>query len=387
MSAVAPKGWCPGLFAPMQAADGWLARVKPPGATLRADAARVVAQVAQNYGDGSITLTLRGNLQLRGLSDAAIAPVARTMIEAGLADPDPDVEGRRAVIFPPLAGAHPLAVAIEAALCQEDLPHKFCVAVDADPELPLGDTGADITVICSGTTCAIMLAGADSAAEISRHQTVDAVRRLARGLAQADARRMRKLVATDGAGALFAAAGIHATNPCPGRPQRNVIGWLPDLQAFGVGLPFGRLAAESLMQLAALAERHGDGTLRTTPWRALLLPQVTDPQAVCATAERLGLITDPADPRRRIVACTGQPGCASAQVDVQADARKLLGAVTEFVHLSGCAKGCAHPAAAPITLVGEAGRYNLVRNGTAGGAPIARGITLQHAVALLDGGA
>jgi precorrin-3B synthase len=384
MSGVTPKGWCPSLFAPMQAADGWIARIKPPGATLRVDAARVVARASRDYGDGIITLTQRGNVQLRGLSDIDIAPVADMMIEAGLADPDPAIESRRAVIFSPLAGAHPLAVAIETALCRDDLPHKFCVALDVDPRLPLGDVGADITVVCFGTTCAVALAGADNAAELSLPRTTDAVQRLGRVLLQSGARRMRRLVAAVGTRAVFAAAGIRIISLRPVRSPRDVIGWLPDLDAFGVGLPFGRLTAEALLRLATLSAHHGDGTLRTTPWRALLLPKATDPQAIRATADRLGLIIDPADARRRITACIGQPGCASASVDVQTDARKLLGELPEFVHLSGCAKGCAHPAAAPITLVGDAGRYNLIRNGTARSAPVASGITLQDAIALLD---
>ncbi|MEZ5775735.1 MAG: hypothetical protein R3D33_13805 [Hyphomicrobiaceae bacterium] len=33
-----------------------------------------------------------------------------------------------------------------------------------------------------------------------------------------------------------------------------------------------------------------------------------------------------------------------------------------LVHISGCRKGCAHPRAAPLTLVAEAGRYGLMRD-------------------------
>ena len=388
MTAPAPKGWCPSLFTPMQAADGWLVRIKPPGATLRAETARLLARAARNYGDRSVTLTLRGNLQLRGLSEDAIGPVARMMVESSLADPDPAIERRRAVIFPPLKGAHPLAVAIETALCREDLPHKFYVAVDADPDLPLGDTWADITVICSDDACAIALAGTDKAARVGPEQAVEAVRRLARVFAESGTHRMRTLVATIGAGRIFTAAGLQTDAPAPIRAQRNPIGWLADVNAFGVGLPFGRLHAESLTALAAWAELHGDGTLRTTPWRALLLPGVADPEEIRAAAEKLGLITDPGDRRRLIIACAGKPRCAAASVDVQADAMRLLDLPpVGLMHLSGCAKGCAHPGPTPITLVGEEGRYSVVRNGSAATAPLARGLTLRQAIALLEHGA
>jgi precorrin-3B synthase len=40
-----------------------------------------------------------------------------------------------------------------------------------------------------------------------------------------------------------------------------------------------------------------------------------------------------------------------------------------LLHLSGCAKGCAHPGPAAITLVGEAGGFALIHDGRAGDAP------------------
>ena len=47
--------------------------------------------------------------------------------------------------------------------------------------------------------------------------------------------------------------------------------WDIERGAFGVGLPFGRIEADALNALAEISERYGDGHLRTTPWRALLL--------------------------------------------------------------------------------------------------------------------
>ena len=42
------------------------------------------------------------------------------------------------------------------------------------------------------------------------------------------------------------------------------------------------------------------------------------------------------------------------------------------VHVSGCAKGCAHPVAADLTLVGEDGGYQVVLGGTARDKPVER---------------
>ncbi|MBR7508364.1 precorrin-3B synthase, partial [Mycobacterium tuberculosis] len=79
-----------------------------------------------------------------------------------------------------------------------------------------------------------------------------------------------------------------------------------------------------------------------------------------------GLILDPADPRRAVVACTGAPACASAAQPARADAAALAGLAARLpgtgirLHVSGCAKGCARPAAAAVTLVGREDGYDLV---------------------------
>lgn len=75
-----------------------------------------------------------------------------------------------------------------------------------------------------------------------------------------------------------------------------------DIGAFVAGAPRGRIGAEALRVLADLAARFGDGTLRATPWRALVLPGISlrDAAALADAAGRLGLIVDAADPRRAL---------------------------------------------------------------------------------------
>ena len=47
---------------------------------------------------------------------------------------------------------------------------------------------------------------------------------------------------------------------------------------------------------------------------------------------------------------------------------------TKEVHVSGCAKGCAHPRPAAATFVGRDGRFDLVLNGRPWDDPVQRGI-------------
>jgi precorrin-3B synthase len=159
--------------------------------------------------------------------------------------------------------------------------------------------------------------------------------------------------------------------------------------AFGVGLPFGRIEANALTRLTDIAERHGDGSLRTTPWRAMLLTGVAtaDIGGLADRVEALGLIADPTDPRLNIFACVGAPSCASATVDARDDAARLAAAIgatrDDTLHVSGCSKACAHRGAASLTLVGRDERYDLIRDGSAADRPSLTGLNLDQVEALL----
>jgi precorrin-3B synthase len=54
------------------------------------------------------------------------------------------------------------------------------------------------------------------------------------------------------------------------------------------------------------------------------------------------------------------------------------------LHVSGCAKGCAHAQAAAVTLVGREGRYDLVLDGRAGDRPILAGLDAKELEAVLE---
>ena len=87
MNAIAPRGWCPGLYTPMASGDGLLVRVRPPRATLAVDAARRLVQAASQFGNGVLELTSHAATQVRGLSSDSIAPFAAAMVESLVSRP------------------------------------------------------------------------------------------------------------------------------------------------------------------------------------------------------------------------------------------------------------------------------------------------------------
>jgi precorrin-3B synthase len=138
----------------------------------------------------------------------------------------------------------------------------------------------------------------------------------------------------------------------------------------GIGLPFGHSDSERLSGLVESARRSGASGVRTSPGRALLLMGLPSDAtaALVAEAATFGFIVDPRDPCRRVVACAGAPFCASGQIATRqmavaiADAARAL-PPGEIVHLSGCAKGCAHPAPAPLAVFGRDRRCDVFVDG------------------------
>ena len=152
------KGWCPGLFAPMEAADGWLVRVRPMMGRLEAAQAFLLADVAQKQGNGRIGLTNRASLQLRGFGADAARRFPDIAVAAGLGLSDAGMERRQAMLVSPLAGDDP-ACAPDTHACAEALrnaligaavlsalPGKFGFAVDGGGLYASGLLQADITV-------------------------------------------------------------------------------------------------------------------------------------------------------------------------------------------------------------------------------------------------
>jgi precorrin-3B synthase len=89
-----------------------------------------------------------------------------------------------------------------------------------------------------------------------------------------------------------------------------------------------------------------------------------------------GIVAGADDPLLRIAACTGAPACEAAHAETRALAVTLAPHLLPEaqLHVSGCAKGCAHPARASVTLVATADGFDLVRNGTTRDAPALRGL-------------
>jgi len=415
------KGWCPGALRPMESGDGLIVRLKITGGIVPVALAREIAEWSRRWGNGQIDLTARTNLQLRGLTAENLPKLQEAIATAGLLDADPDGEAVRNVIASPLAGLDPGAVldirpivaSLEARLTGDKrlhaLPAKFCFVVDDGGRLGLGDVRADIRfealATSDGPIFTIFFDGGEDrrvgsckpadVAEVA--YLMSSIFLVRRERSDGKIARVRDLVAEDGIRALAggerhgpksravrAAEGEASSRLGVHAPRKSTPGAVRETPAYiGIGLPFGRIAAGDLADLANRAASHGAGELRLTPWRAILIPLPSAEAALslAATLPTDVFVLDPSDPRRRVAACAGAPACARATTDVRGDATHLAASVPEnaMLHVSGCAKGCAHPRAAAVTLVGWDGRYDLVRDGVPWDVPALAGMSAAEA--------
>jgi precorrin-3B synthase len=381
-AAIEVKGWCPGVLRPMQSGDGLLARVRPWCGALRLDEAKGLADASERFGNGHIDLTRRANLHIRGLADASVQGLQDAVHRLGLVDRDVEAEAGRNIMVSPLAGIDPaeadvrsMAVALADLLASDTglnlLPSKFGFLVDGGGPVSIAGERADISLKAMGRTMAVGLdtpAGTDWVGSTSVSEAAEVAAAIARIFIALTREQGRLRDLGEGPFGRLRAIVHKGLGPMGSLriESRRLIG-VKGL-AVGIAAPFGRLEAHQLRSFAGLAEEAGAADIRLSPWRALYVGarDAAAAQVLMKGAHEIGLIVDAQDPFLRIDACPGAPACRSSSVDTRRTARRL--AASPFagsVHVSGCAKGCARSASADLVLVGEQGRYGVIRNGTA----------------------
>lgn len=357
----ARRGACPTLAEPMRTGDGLLARIRVLGNRLSPVQLAELARLAGRHGNGLVEITARGNLQVRGLRPHGAAPFAAAVaallpIETGIVvdtsplageDPAEKSDSRRAAA----------AIRAGAAKLPGALGPKVSVVVDGGGQVSLAALKADVRLLAEdGGRWAVTLGG-------GRTQSMDEDGAVAAALAMLGA--LAAMGPESRATDLFPGPG-----PGPAKTRPNVGPFQLDTGAtWGIALPFGAMHWKNLLALASAARAKGIGALRLAPGHALLLDGAD--AALIAQAATLGFITASDDPRLRTSACIGSSGCASGHIPGRELAAALAGSIPagQSLHVSGCAKGCAHPRRADVTLVGRPDGIGLVIDGRAGDTP------------------
>ena len=349
------QGWCPGALRPMESGDGWVVRIRAHGGRLSAAQLSGIANLSQSYGNGLIDLSARANVQLRGVTPATHTPLIEGLRALGLIDGSASDEAKRNIQVHPFwtagDGTQEIAAALEAALLTApDLPGKFGYTIDIGPAPVLAQASADIRLERSVAGDLIVRADGYPLGQITTAEDAPArIVALATWFAETGG-----ITAGRGRMAAHIARGhVPAGDTAPADPApAATVG----PTAFGplAALAFGQITATDL---AALADQVSG--VRLTSWRMLLLEGLTGTPK--------GLILSPYDPLLRVIACTGAPACPQALGDTRNLARALAPQLPEnrSLHVSGCAKGCAHPAPCDLTLTATPTGYRLIHQGRA----------------------
>lgn len=389
------RGACPSLATPMQTGDGLLVRLRPSTAGLTVSQFRHLAMAAARHGNGLIEVTARGNLQLRGLSWNTMAALEGDIAQADIV-PDTGLT----IETPPLSGKDPteiadaraLAARLRAALAGLPIPltlaPKLSIIIDGGDRLTLDAVTADIRLMAVPTVdarpqwqvsvagtragAASVFLGSDEhalATVLQLLKTLDALGPRARG------RDLMRAPPADHFGGFTENA-----EPADIRPGRSYVGihaLAAQTIALGLQPAFGQIHASDLIAFLAFADTHRIDEIRPAPGHALLLIG-SSPTAMAelqAAAAKFGFWTDAATPARNFATCSGAGGCASATYRTKHLAADAVGWVPDLLdgsvvlHLSGCQKGCAHPGASAVAIVGLPAGFGIVIHGTASGQP------------------
>jgi precorrin-3B synthase len=405
---------CPGLLRIVQALDGGICRIKLAGGSISVAQAHAVANAAQAYAGGVIEATNRANLQIRGIGAEQDALIAM-LLAADLGPSNAAGDDVRNLMLSPSAGidpqmlfdTRPLAEQILATLQNHprfhELSAKFAVQLDGGEALAMLEHHHDLWLsafVRNGETLlAFGLAGCPgldaplAAVPLEQaHALVVAVLEAFLDLATPEQTRMRHLAVDKLLSRLSLSLLTVDGFKRPASGALLHLGSYPQAQKnqFYVAAiaPLGRLDSTMLKGVAQLANEHGDGTLRFTPWQGVLLPNVEKPHVVTQRLTQLGFLCTVDQPLAHMIACTGSSGCGKGLADTKADAVQLAALHPGHdVHLSGCSRSCAAAHVAPVTLLAVSpGHYDLYFREAAHpgfGRLHARNLSIEAAGALL----
>jgi precorrin-3B synthase len=412
MNAPLRRGVCPGLSAPLPTGDGLLVRMRPSRPVALAAFDRLCT-MAGAHGNGIVEVTARGSIQVRGLSTVSAPRFAAEVTALGIA-----AEDGVPILLNPLAGlAEEIAdLTDSAADLRRVLAHrslaarlspKISVVLDGGGEVGIDAVAADVRLRAArwqhDTVLVVSVASdAASALPLGCVAVADgaetAVRLLDVLAKRGPNARARDVLRAEGIGPYHAAvADLLLRNVTPQIEARraDALGvhclrngaW-----AYGVGLAFGHADVSSLRRLSEVAGRAGASALVPAPGRILIAVGLSSSHTAsefAAHAERLGFIVRDDDARRGVVACAGAPFCASGHIATRAIAPLVAEAIASLrdvsatIHLSGCAKGCAYPEKAALTIVGSPAGCGLVADGAARDTPFAVVATEKLPAAIL----
>lgn len=398
-----------GLYLQRPKEDGnFMLRIKLPGGLLTAAQARVIAGISRDYGKNGLDITTRHSLQFHWIRLEGLPDIFEKLTQAGLTTLQAAGDCPRGIVVNPLAGidaeeyldAAPWGEALYQFFQNNrdfsNLPRKFKIAITGAPHNSIQAELNDISFVPaekreSGKILygfhVLVGGGLSSQPQLATELDLFVLPEQVVAVAAAVAAIFRdhgyrekrnharlKFLLNDWGVEKFTQELLSRTGSLQSGGKRITGTWNggkffgihPQKQAgfyyLGLAIPCGRLTADELQELAGLAERYGDGTLRTTNSQDILIPGIAETVLALLKQEPLvksqhklqGTMTAQA------ITCTGKEFCPFAIIETKAFAARLLTQLDEAfpeklplrIHVSGCVHACAQPQIADIGLQG-----------------------------------
>jgi ferredoxin-nitrite reductase len=399
-----------GLFLRNPTPGFFMIRVRIPNGMTSSYQLRALAAIAKTHGNGVIDLTTRQQVQLRHIPIASVPAIFNALDAVGLSTLQTGMDNIRNIMGCAVAGLSPTEIFDASPVVKAftdhfvgnreftNLPRKFNVAVTGCPENCLhaetqdlalvpaeGDVGdrkeIGFNVLVGGklgsggyriasplnvfvrpqeaveVCAAIVLLYRDFGSRELRTQN-----RLAFLIDEwGEARFRGELETRLGRTLLPAGADLR-------KPGRNEHGGVfrqkqQGLNYVGLKVAVGRISAEHVLEIAALAERYGSGEIRLSPGQTLIVPNIPDRRLGNFLEEPLltALPYNASEVFKGLISCVGNDYCNLAVIETKSRAlmvakhleESLKGVKPITMHWSGCPAGCGNHLVADIGLLGK----------------------------------
>jgi ferredoxin-nitrite reductase len=398
----------------------FMMRLKVPNGELNAEQLRHLGQAIAPYGaDGCADITTRANIQLRGMPFEGAAQIFEGLTTVGLSSVQSGMDNVRNMTGSPIAGidphelldVRPLNKAIDnmitnngygnEELCnlprkiniclsasRDDFPHTHIndVGLQAARDPETGEVGFNLEVggyfsikryatsIFGNTWVRLdqVVPYCKAVLEVFRDYGERKDRQKARLLWLIEdwgVDKFRDKVAEYMGDTL--APGKHIKYDDVWK-RRSVLGIHPQKQDglfwACASVPVGRLHAQDFFDLADVAERYGDGTLRFSVEQDVVFPNIPEDRLADLQQEALfqRFPLDPGPILGGLVSCTGSQFCGVAMIETKNRALDMTTKLQEQldfprpirIHWTGCPNSCGQAQCADIGLMGGPAKLN-----------------------------
>ncbi|MBV1848961.1 nitrite/sulfite reductase [Catellatospora tritici] len=383
----------------------FMLRIRIDGGQLDLAQLRAVANVSSKYGRDTADITDRQNVQLHWVRVEDVPAIWREIEAVGLSTTEACGDTPRVVMGSPVAGISADEVLDGTPAIQEivekyigdpalsNLPRKFKSVVSWLADVPyeandisfLGvvhpEHGPGFDLWVGGGLSTNPMLAQRLGAWIPLHEVAEVYAGVARLFRDYGYRRLRsrariKFLIADWGVAKFRQiledeflGRKLVDGPAPVLPEHAIdhIGVHRQRDGkfyVGVAAVAGRVSGTVLAQVADIAEAHGSGRVRLTPYQKLLVLDVAEDQveSLVAALDAIGLQARPSSFRRDTMACTGIEFCKLAIVETKATAARTVAHLEQVfghidgsvsINVNGCPNACARTQVADIGLKGQ----------------------------------